>query len=70
MAKAEIRKLKMRRFMRWLGCEVYGKPAPKKPIKLNRKRQKINQRKVTRQMDRSFEKVWAMIQEKRASAAQ
>lgn len=38
MAKSAIRKLKARRFWRWLCCEVDGKPEPKQPIALDRRR--------------------------------
>jgi hypothetical protein len=65
MAKAYIRDLKMRRFMRWLAVEVYGKPEPRDPIKLCRKRYKrfkFNKRK----QDRAFQGVWKMIEARRA----
>jgi hypothetical protein len=52
MAKAAIRRLKDERFWRWLCVEVYGKPAPKKPLKLYRKRRKFRPRKFAREYRR------------------
>lgn len=63
MAKAAIRKLKDERFWRWLCVEVYGKPAPKKPIKRNHKRRKINWRKFDRQCARAWVVVQAKLEE-------
>lgn len=52
MAKAAIRKLKSRRFWRWLCVEVYGKPEPKQPIK---------QRPAPRLKRKNFERAWARV---------
>lgn len=65
MAKAAIRKLKDERFWRWLCVEVYGNPAPKKPIKRCRKRRKINWRKFDRQCAKAFARVQVMLEERR-----
>jgi hypothetical protein len=70
LAKAAIRKLKTERFWRWLCVEVYGKPAPKKPIKLDRRVPKFNKRKHERFCDRAVVKVMAMIEERRKRTAE
>ncbi len=69
MAKAAIRHLKDRRFWRWLCCEVYGKPAPKQPIKLCRKRVKFRKREFERMCDRGWIKAQAMLEEYRQKEA-
>ena len=65
MAKWQIRELKERRFWRWLMTEVYGKPAPKQPIKLNRKRTKFRKRRFNQLCDRGWVRVQAMLEEYR-----
>ncbi len=65
MAKAAIRKLKMRRFWRWVCVDVYGKPEPKQPIKLCRKRVKFRKGTFKRQCDKAFAHVMEMIDAKR-----
>ena len=62
MAKAAIRELKDRRFWRWLCVEIYGKPAPKQPIKRYRKHVRINPRKFKRLCDDAFHRVLEKIE--------
>lgn len=69
MAKAAIRKLKDERFWRWLMVEVYGKPAPKQPIKRNRKRTKFRKRRLNQLCDRGWITVQAKLEEWRNRGA-
>lgn len=61
MAKAAIRKLKERRFWRYVCVELLGNPEPKKPIKLYRRLPKINTHKLKRMKARGWEKAKIII---------
>lgn len=54
MAKAAIRKIKERRFWRWLCVEVYGHPKPKQPIKRRPKsRRNLTDKQVSMSLKRA-----------------
>jgi hypothetical protein len=71
MAKTQIKRLKERRFWRWLCVNVYGKPAPKDAIKKRppRRLTRGEKKRIKRRVAVVMRRLQPLIEQHRAARA-